>query len=164
MKPTFVAALSMFAILPLHEAVAQATYPERAVRLVVPFPAGGPSDMVARLLGQRFSEAWAKPVIVENVPGAAGNIGAERVAKAAPDGHTLALVNMAQIVTNPVLYKLSYDPVRSFTPISQVAASTLMLVVHPSLPAGNVRELVALAKARPGQLTFASGGSGNQPH
>jgi len=143
---------------------AQTGYPERAIRLIVPFPAGGPSDIVARLLGQRLAESWGKPVVIENVPGAAGNIGAERVARAAPDGHTLALVNIAQVVINPTLYKLPYDPVKDFAPITQLVGSALVLVVHPSVPAKNVRELVALARARPGELTFASGGSGNLPH
>jgi tripartite-type tricarboxylate transporter receptor subunit TctC len=145
-------------------AAAQTGYPERAIRLIVPFPAGGPSDIIARLLGQRLADAWGKPLVIENVPGAAGNIGAERVAMASPDGYTLALVNIAQIVINPSLYKLPYDPVKDFAPITQLVGSALILVVHPSVPAKNVRDLVALARSRPGELTFASGGSGNQPH
>ena len=152
------------AIVVASNAAAQTNFPTKPVRIIVGFPPGGPSDIVARLLGQKLTEALGKSVVVENVPGAAGNIGADRVAKAAPDGYTLGLPNEAQIVINPSLYKLPYDPVKDFAPITQVVVSAQMLVVHPSLPAKNVRELVALAKARPGELTFASGGSGNQVH
>ena len=152
------------AIVVAGNAAAQTNFPTKPVRIIVGFPPGGPSDIVARLLGQKLTEALGKSVVVENVPGAAGNIGADRVAKAAPDGYTLGLPNEAQIVINPSLYKLPYDPVKDFAPITQVVVSAQMLVVHPSLPAKNVRELVALAKARPGELTFASGGSGNQVH
>jgi tripartite-type tricarboxylate transporter receptor subunit TctC len=145
-------------------AAAQSNYPEKPVRIVVGFPPGSPSDIVARLLGQKLTEAMGKPVLVENVPGAAGNIGADRVAKAAPDGHTLAYAGAAQIVVNPSLYKLPYDPVKDFMPISQVSTTPNILVVHSAVPAKNVRELIALAKALPGQLTFASAGSGSQAH
>ena len=164
MKQILLAMLSLSSLATAGHAAAQTNYPEKPIRIVVGFPPGGPSDIVARLLGQKFAEVWGKPVMVENVPGAAGNIGADRVAKAAPDGYTLGLPNQAQIVVNPSLYKLPYDPVKDFAPITQVVVSAQMLVVHPSLPAKNVRELVALAKARPGELTFASGGSGNQVH
>jgi len=164
MKQSLAAMLSVSAMVAAGPAAAQTGYPERAIRLIVPFPAGGPSDIIARLLGQRLADTWGKPLVIENVPGAAGNIGAERVAKASPDGYTLALVNIAQIVINPSLYKLPYDPVKDFAPITQLVGSALVLVVHPSVPAKNVRDLVALARTRPGELTFASGGSGNQPH
>lgn len=143
---------------------AQTTYPEKPIRVVVGFPSGSPSDTVARLLGQKFAEAWGKPVVIDNVAGAAGNIAAERVAKAAPDGYTLALLASAQIVINPNLYKLAYDPTKDFAPISQVTVSSNLLVVHNAVPAKSVKELVALAKAQPGGLTFASGGSGSSPH
>src|SRR4051794_22916811 len=113
------------------DASAQTAYPEKTIRIVVGFPPGGPSDIVARVLGQKL-ESLGKAVVVENIPGAAGNIGAERVAKAAPDGYTLALANQAAIVVNPALYKLSYDPVKDFAPISQVVVSALVVVVHPS--------------------------------
>ena len=164
MKQILAVVLSVSAIVAAGHAAAQANYPEKPIRIVVGFPPGGPSDIVARLLGQKLAEALGKSVLVENVPGAAGNIGADRVAKAAPDGYTLGLPNEAQIVINPSLYKLPYDPVKDFAPITQVVVSAQVLVVHPSLPTKNVRELVALAKARPGELTFASGGSGNQVH
>ena len=156
--------ISASAIVVAGQAVAQSNFPTKSVRIIVGFPPGGPSDIVARLLGQKLTETLGKSVVVENVPGAAGNIGADRVAKAAPDGYTLGLTNEAAIVINPSLYRLPYDPLKDFAPITQVVVSALVLVVHPSLPAKNVLELVALAKARPGELTFASGGSGNQVH
>jgi len=164
MKQILAVILSVSAIVTAGHAAAQSNYPEKPIRIIVGFPPGGPSDIVARLLGQKLAESLGKSVLVENVPGAAGNIGADRVAKAAPDGYTLGLPNEAQIVINPSLYKLPYDPVKDFAPITQVVVSAQVLVVHPSLPAKNVRELVALAKARPSELTFASGGSGNQVH
>ena len=142
----------------------QATYPERPVHLIVGFPAGSQPDMVARLLGAKLAEALGKPVVVENVTGAAGNIAANRVAKAAPDGYTLGLLSQTQLVVNPSLYKLPYDPVRDFAPVTQVALSPNMLVVHNTVPADSVGELVALAKKQPGNLTFASSGSGSGTH
>ncbi len=165
MKQILVAILSLSSLVAAGHAAAQTNYPEKPIRIIVGFPPGGPTDIVARLLGQKFAEAWGKPVVIENVPGAAGNIGADRVAKATPDGYTLWLPNIAQVVINPSLYKLPYDPVKDFAPITQVVTSSRWCWSSPpSLPAKNVRELVALAKARPGELTFASGGSGNQPH
>lgn len=159
-----VSLLAMPAIVAAGHVAAQTNYPEKPIRIVVGFPAGGPADIVARLLGQKFAEAWGKPVVVENVSGAAGTIGADRVAKATPDGYTLGLANNAQLVVNPSLYKLPYDPVRDFAPVSQVGMMSIVLVVGTAVPATNVGELVALAKARPGELTFASGGSGTQAH
>jgi tripartite-type tricarboxylate transporter receptor subunit TctC len=145
-------------------AVAQTSYPEKAVRMVVGFPPGGPPDVVARLLGQKFTEAWGKPVVIDNVAGAAGAIAADRVAKAASDGHTLGLLCNPELVINPSLYKLAYDPLKDFAPVSQVAASPLVLVVHNAVPAKSVQELVRLARAHPGELTFASSGSGTNTH
>ena len=154
----------LLALLIVESPAAQTTYPEKPIRMVVGFPPGGQPDVIARLLGQKFAEAWAKPVLIDNVSGAAGNIGADRVAKAAPDGYTLGLVAKGQIVINPSLYKLAYDPVKDFAPVSQVALSPLVLVVHNAVPAKTVKELVALAKAEPSGFTFASGGSGSPPH
>jgi tripartite-type tricarboxylate transporter receptor subunit TctC len=154
----------LLALLIVGSPAAQTTYPEKPIRMVVGFPPGGPSDTVARLLGQKFAEAWGKPVLIDNVPGAAGNIAADRVAKAAPDGYTLGLLGQPQIAINPSLYKLAYDPVKDFAPVSQVAVAPNMLVVHNAVPAKSVKELVALAKAQPGGLTFASGGSGSASH
>ena len=164
MKQILAVMLSVSAIVAAGHAAAQTNYPEKQIRIIVGFPPGGPADIIARLLGQKLAEAWVKPVLVENVPGAAGNIGADRVAKAAPDGYTLGLTNNAQIVVNPSLYKLPYDPVKDFAPISQVGMTPIILVVGNAVPATNVRELVALAKARPGELTFASAGNGTQAH
>jgi tripartite-type tricarboxylate transporter receptor subunit TctC len=164
MKRILGLALAASVIITEGDAAAQANYPEKAIRIIVGFPAGSSPDIAARLLGQKFAESWAKSVVVENVPGAAGNIATERVARAAPDGHTLALAVNAQVITNPSLYKLPYDPVRDFAPVSQVSVSPSILVVHTVMPAKTLRELVALAKARPGEITFASGGSGSSPH
>jgi tripartite-type tricarboxylate transporter receptor subunit TctC len=154
----------LLALLIVESPAAQTTYPEKPIRLVVGFPPGSQPDTVARLLGQKFAEAWGKPVLIDNVTGAAGNIGADRVTKAAPDGYTLGLLATAQIVINPSLYKLAYDPVKDFAPVSQVAVSPNMLVVHNAVPAKNVQELIKVARARPGELTFASGGSGTSTH
>jgi tripartite-type tricarboxylate transporter receptor subunit TctC len=143
---------------------AQTAYPEKPIRIVVGFPPGSQPDTIARLLGQKFAEAWGKPVLIDNLTGAAGNIAVDRVAKAAPDGYTLGLLVQTQLVINPSLYKLAYDPVKDLAPVSQVTASPNMLVVHSGVPAKNVKELVALAKAQPGGLTFASGGSGSGNH
>jgi tripartite-type tricarboxylate transporter receptor subunit TctC len=132
--------------------------------MVVGFPPGSQADTVSRPLGQKYSEAFGKPVVVDNATGAAGTIAADRVAKAAPDGFTLGLLTQGQLVINPSLYKLAYDPVKDFAPVSQGAMSALMLVVHNAVPAKSIKELVALAKAQPGVLTFASAGSGSAPH
>jgi tripartite-type tricarboxylate transporter receptor subunit TctC len=143
---------------------ARAAYPDKAIHLVVGFPAGSQPDMVARLLGQRIGKELGQPVVVENIAGAAGNIAAERVARSAPDGYTLGLVSQTQVVINPLLYKLAYDPATDFAPISQVSVSPNILVVHDAVPAGTVAELVSLARAHPGALTFASSGSGTGTH
>ncbi len=154
----------LLALLIVGSPAAQTTYPEKPIRMVVGFPPGSQTDTVARLFGQKLAEAWGKPVLIDNVPGAAGNIAADRVAKAAPDGYTLGLLSQTQLVINPSLYKLAYDPVKDFAPVSQVTVSPNILVVHNAVPAKSVKELVALAKAQPGGLTFASGGSGSATH
>jgi tripartite-type tricarboxylate transporter receptor subunit TctC len=155
--------LGLLALLIAGSPAAQTPYPEKPVRMVVGFPPGSAPDTVARLLSEKFAEAWGKPVTTENVPGAAANIAADRIAKAAPDGYTLGLLGQS-IVVNPSLYRLAYDPVKDFAPVSQVAVSPYILVVHNAVPAKSVKELVALAKAQPGGLTFASGGSGSATH
>jgi tripartite-type tricarboxylate transporter receptor subunit TctC len=164
MKQMLALILSLSLIVAAGHAAAHANYPTKPVRIIVGFPPGGPADIVARLLGQKLAEAWGKAAVVENVTGAAGNIGADRVAKATPDGYTLGLLGQTQIVVNPSLYKLPYDPMKDFATISQVAVTSSILVVHNAVPAKNVGELVALAKARPGELTFATGGSGASSH
>ena len=143
-------------------AQAQAPYPNHAIRLVVPFTPGGSTDILARAIGVELAKAWGQPVVVDNVPGAGGAIGAERVSKAAPDGYTLLMGHIGTLAVNPSLYpKLPYDPVKDFAPVAFVARVPNVLVVHNSVPARNVAELVALAKAKPGQLNYGSGGNGS---
>lgn len=140
------------------------SYPSRAIRIVVPFPAGGTSDILARAVGQKLTEEWKQPVIIDNRPGASANIGAELVVKSPPDGYTLLLASTIHTI-NPSLYsKLGYDPVRDFTPVTLIAATSQVLAVHPSLPVKTVKELVAYAKKRPGQINYSSAGNGSQPH
>jgi tripartite-type tricarboxylate transporter receptor subunit TctC len=146
-------------------AYAQLAYPAKPIRFVVPFPPGGPLDIVARYIGQDLNRAWNQPVLVDNRPGAGGNIGADIVAKAPPDGYTILMGAVSTHAINVTLYsKLPYDPIRDFAPITLVTSVPNVLVVHPSVPARNVKELIALAKARPGQLNFASGSTGSAGH
>jgi tripartite-type tricarboxylate transporter receptor subunit TctC len=149
------------AALPAAPRIARAqTYPDRRVRIVVPFSAGGPADVATRILSEKLYAAWGKPVAVEARGGGGGNIGAEAVARASPDGYTL-LVNASNHVINASLYqKLSYDPFKDFTPITELASYALILVVHPSVPVTTLGEFVALAKARPGGVTVGNGGMG----
>jgi tripartite-type tricarboxylate transporter receptor subunit TctC len=139
-------------------------YPAKPVRIVVPFPPGSGADITTRLFAPRFSDALGQPVVVENRAGAAGNIGAEAVARAVPDGYTL-LTAPASVAIGQTLYKkLPFDLVRDFQPVAMLASVPFVLVVHPSLPVPNVRALVAFAKARPGQVNYASTGNGSSPH
>ena len=145
-------------------ALAQA-YPSKPVRVLVPFPAGAGVDIVARMLGQPLAEIWGQAVVVDNRPGAGGTIACELAAKAAPDGHTLLIGNVSTFAMAPSLYKhVNYDPVRSFAPITLVDTSANVLVVHPAVPATNTQALIALAKAKPGSINYASAGSGTSPH
>jgi tripartite-type tricarboxylate transporter receptor subunit TctC len=139
-------------------------YPSKTVRLIVPFAAGGSTDVIARVLAPRLAEAWGQQVIVDNRPGGNTTIGTEIVAKAAPDGHTLLITPAPFTVVPSVLKKLPYDPAKDFEPITLINTTPMGLVVHPGVPAKNVRELVALAKARPGKMNFASSGNGGVPH
>jgi tripartite-type tricarboxylate transporter receptor subunit TctC len=142
-------------------AAAQA-YPARPIRLVVPFTPGGSTDILARAIGQELGKAWAQIVIIDNVPGAGGAIGADKVAKAPADGYTLLMGHIGTLAVNPSLYpKLPYDPVKDFAPVAWVARVPNVLVVHPSIKANNVKELVALAKSKPGSLNYGSGGNGS---
>ncbi len=151
--------------LPAAPVAAQGAYPNRPIRLIAPFPPGGTSDVLARLLAQKLTEGLGQPVAVENRPGAGGNIGHEIAAKAPADGYTLLLTNSSTLVTNPHLYKrLGFDPIADFTPIAMVAQAGQVLVVHPSVPANSVAELTALVKGKPGQFNFGSGGIGIQSH
>ena len=155
--------LAAFTLL-LAAGLAHAQYPARAVHVVVPFPAGGPTDVLTRVLAQNLSERWSQPVVVDNKPGAGGAIGSDFVAKSAPDGYTLLMATTSTHSIGPSLQKLPYDPVRDFAPVSQVSNATNVLVVSPKLGVNSVRELVALAKAKPGTLNFASSGTGTIPH
>src|SRR5258708_25933579 len=140
------------------------SYPNRPVRIVVPFPAGGPADALGRVLADQLNKMWGQPVIVENRGGAGGNIGAEVVARAAPDGYTL-LLNASSHVINASLYeKLPYDPIKDFTPVSEIASYMLVLVVHPSVPANSVKDFVAAATAKPDGLSVANAGLGTPTH
>jgi len=141
------------------------SYPAKAIRYVVPFPAGGPLDIVARALGQELNRSWGQPVIIDNRPGAGGNIGAELVARSPADGYTILMGAVSTHAINVTLYgKLPYDPLRDFAPVTLITSVPNVLVVHPAVPARNVRELIALAKSRPGQLNFASGSTGSAGH
>lgn len=156
-------ALLLVALLPLH--VAAQSYPSKPVRLVNPFTAGGPLDLMGRLLSDKLSGALGKPIIVENRPGAAGNVGAAEVARAPGDGHTLLLTLFSIVTSNPHLYeRLPFDPLKDFAPITAIARSDSVVVVHPSVPAASMRELVAHAKANPGRLNYASAGKASPGH
>ncbi len=140
------------------------SFPSKSVRLIVPFPPGGPADVLGRVYAEKLSAAWSQPVIVENRAGAAGNIGSDMTAKAAPDGYTILLIASSHVINSALYDKLPYDPIKDFTPLSQVAYYSLVLVAHPSVPAQSVSELVALAKAQPGKLALVSAGNGTPTH
>jgi tripartite-type tricarboxylate transporter receptor subunit TctC len=141
---------------------AAAGYPNRPIRFIAPFVAGGPSDMLSRLLGQKLTESWGQTVVVDNRGSAGGIVGFELGAKAPPDGYTLLLANGAGLTINPSVYlKLPYDPLRDFQPITQVTSGAYFMVITPSLPAQSVKEFIALAKAKPGGLNFAATGTNN---
>jgi tripartite-type tricarboxylate transporter receptor subunit TctC len=140
------------------------TYPTRAVRLIIPFSAGGAADVPGRILGERLTAALGQQVVIENRPGAGSTIGAEAAARAAPDGHTLFMISNTHFVSAALHKKLSYDSLNDYTPITQITSAPNVLIVHPSMPARNVKELVALAKARPGEINYASSGNGSTQH
>jgi tripartite-type tricarboxylate transporter receptor subunit TctC len=141
------------------------SYPAKPIKLMVPYPPGGGADLLARALGQKLGEALGQPIVVENRPGANGIIGTDAVAKATPDGYTLLLGNVGPNAINQALYsKLPYDCVKDFAPIGEMATTAHILVVHPSVAAHSVQELITLAKASPGKLTYASTGIGGSPH
>lgn len=138
-------------------------YPERPLRLIVPFAPGGGTDILGRLIAQGLTEGLGQQVIADNRPGAGGNVGAELAARATSDGYNLVIVS-ASYAVNAAVYKLSFDPVKDLTPVIQVASVPFVLLAHPSVPASNVQELLALAKKQPGKLNYASSGSGSSPH
>lgn len=158
----FVAALVLAASVPLASAQ---SWPARPVKMVVPFPAGGPTDVLTRVLADKLTQALGQPVVVENKPGAGGSIGADLVAKSAPDGYTLVMATGSTHSVGPHLNpRLPYDPVKDFTPVIYVGSSTNVLLVSPKLGVGSVRELIALAKSKPGGLNYATSGIGSVAH
>jgi tripartite-type tricarboxylate transporter receptor subunit TctC len=160
-KPALLVALALAAVGEVH---AQA-YPTRPVRIIVAFPPGGGTDIVARIVSPRLTEMWGQQVIVENRAGASGVIGTEAAARSAPDGHTLFMATMGNVTVNQHLYpKMPVDPLRDLAPLSQVVAVHFVMVAHPSLPARNVKELIALARSKPGQINYSSSGPGGAPH
>ncbi|MBX3664804.1 MAG: tripartite tricarboxylate transporter substrate binding protein [Burkholderiales bacterium] len=160
--PNAVFAAAAFALAGAMPA-AQAVYPEKPIRLVVPLAPGGTTDILARLIGQRFADGLGRPVIVDNRPGAGGNIGNETVARAMADGYTLLMAN-PPLVINPSLTKVNYSPLDDYTPLSLIASVPVVLAVHPSVPARTIRELIELARNNPGKYNYASSGNGGGPH
>lgn len=159
------AILLLAALTWLAPAPAAAKYPERPVTLIVAFTPGGPSDVLARILGKKLEQLLGQPFVIENRPGAGGNIAAELAARAAPDGHTLLMGNNSILATNASLYRtMRYDAEKDFAPVSLIGSQANILVVHPALPVRTLDELIALAKAKPGQLDFASSGYGAAAH
>ena len=141
------------------------TWPAKPIRIIVPFAPGGTSDILARAIGPKLTEAWGQPVIVESRAGANGNVGADYVAKSPPDGYTLLLSDVGALAINPSVYpNMPFDPVKDFAPVVMVSYSPHVLGVHPSIPVNNVKELIAYAKANPGKLDFAVSGTGGAPH
>ncbi len=163
-KRALTVALAAATTLACSAAFAQA-WPAKSVRIVVPFPAGGTTDVVARILGQRLQETWGQTVIVENKTGAGGNIGATEVARAPNDGYTLLMASGSILTVNPHIYaKMPFDAMQDFVPITNVASGPMVIVVGPSVTAKNITEFIALAKAKPGVLNFGSAGVGSQVH
>jgi len=157
--------LSTFVVLASSSLTAAQTYPTKLVRIIVPYAPGGGIDAFARAIAEGLSPKWGQSVIVENKPGASTFLGTTQVAKAPPDGHTLLLTSESTITSNPFLFrKMSFDPIKDLAPITQLADLHQMVLVHPSVQANTLQELVALAKAKPGALNYASYGNGSQPH
>jgi len=159
------AAILALALPGLIHAQSAASFPAKPMRIVIPLPPGGVTDGMARFIAQKMQEAWGQPVVPENRPGASHFIAAEHVAKSAPDGHTMLFANHATLAMNAGLFdRLPYDPIRDFSAVSLVVASQNVLVAHPSVPAKDLRELIALAKANPGKLNYGSQGAGSSGH
>ena len=155
----------LLALACLHGGAHGQAYPSRTVRIVIPFPPGGTSDILARTLAQKLSEEWGQQVIAENRPGAAGNVASEFVARQKGDPHTLLINTVGTHAINPAIYpNLAFDPIKDFTLITNLVNLPTLLIVHPSVQAATAEELIALAKSKPGALTYSSAGSGSQPH
>jgi tripartite-type tricarboxylate transporter receptor subunit TctC len=156
---------ALFVLLAVQAASAQSSYPNQPVKILVGFTPGTAPDLAGRILADRFTEIWGKPFVVENVSGAGGNVATERVAKSAADGYTLLMGGNSALVINPSLFeKLPFDPIKDFAPITQVFIAANVLAVPPEVPAGSVAELVALARAQPGKLTYGHAGAGTSQH
>jgi len=169
MKPTQnlrrLAAVALTAVTAMTATAASAEFPEKPIRIIVPFSPGGATDMLARTLGQKMQENWGQSVIVENRPGAGGNIGADMAAKAPPDGYTLLLVAAGFMAVNPHVYNnLTYDSIKDFAPITQLVSAPLLLVTHPSVPVSNFQEYVKLVQSQPGRFVVGNGGVGTAQH
>jgi tripartite-type tricarboxylate transporter receptor subunit TctC len=161
-RSTFLVALATLSASPVW---AEPAYPSKPIRIIVPFTPGGSPDVLARTIGQKITESTGAAVVIENVPGAGGTIGADRASKAAPDGYTLLMGHVGTLAVAPSVYpNLPYDPIKSFAPVAWVAKVPNVLVVHPSVPATNVAELVKYLKANPGKVNYGSGGNGSAAH
>ena len=161
-RSTFLIALASLASAP---AWADPSYPNKPIRIIVPFTPGGSPDVLARTIGQKISESTGAPVVIENVAGAGGTVGADRASKAAPDGYTLLMGHVGTLAVAPAVYpNLPYDPIKSFVPVAWVAKLPNVLAVHPSMPVNNVTELVKYLKANPGKVNYGSGGNGSAAH
>jgi len=156
--------LAGLALAVLCSAAAAQNYPAKTVRMVVGYPPGGPTDVLARIVAQKLTLAWNQQVIVDNRPGASGMIGAEFTARAAPDGYTLLMVPVTYAVTPSLFAKMAYDAEKDLAPVAQVATAPFILVVHPTLPVKTVRDLITLGRSRPGQINYASASAGGMPH
>jgi tripartite-type tricarboxylate transporter receptor subunit TctC len=156
--------LIALALLLLPAAASAQDFPTKPIRLIVPFPAGGPNDIIARIVGQRMSELIKQPVLIDNRGGQAGVLGTDAIAKSAPDGYTIGIVSASALAISPTMEKVAYDVAKDFAPVTLVVTVPEMLVVASNVPAKNMDELVALAKAQPGKLNFASAGVGGLPH
>ncbi len=165
MHRRFLSAAVLASLALLAWPVAAQNYPSRPIKIVVPFPAGGTSDVLARLIGQKMTEGWGQPVVVENKPGSSGNLGADAVAKSAPDGYTLVLMDVGNLVISPALFKLPFTVEKDFAPVAMVAYSPHLLAVSTKVPANTPAELVAYAKAQKGKLNYAvAAGMGSASH
>lgn len=157
--------IGLSSVLFCNFAISQGVYPTRPIKIIVGYAPGGATDIIARIIAERFTNAMGQPVFVENIPGAGGNLGAAAVARAAPDGYTLQLGTMGNMTINPSVYKnMPIDTLKAFQPISNIATVPNIMVVNPDIPVKNVKEFVDWAKARPGKVFFASSGTGNAPH
>jgi tripartite-type tricarboxylate transporter receptor subunit TctC len=166
-RTSIIAAYSLCSIMvaSAHGAENAQSFPSKSITIIVPYSPGGTTDLLARVLGKHLSDVWKQPVIVENKPGANGMLGSSIVAKAAPDGYTIGIASPGSHAANGSLYpKISYDTINDFSPVTLAVSAPLLLVAHPSLNVKNVKEVIALAKSKPGQINYASGGSGSSQH